>query len=85
MEQYEQELEEGEYIDGVQLLKIAAEAIRSRMVMYDLPKNTNKESLGQAALSAGYRGNIKLEEHFLNGRLKTVTAYLGTDFSGLLR
>ena len=85
MEQYEQELEEGEYIDGVQLLKIAAEATRSRMVMYDLPKNTNKESLGQAALSAGYRGNIKLEEHFLNGRLKTVTAYLGTDFSGLLR
>ena len=62
-----------------------AEATRSRMVMYDLPKNTNKESLGQAALSAGYRGNIKLEEHFLNGRLKTVTAYLGTDFSGLLR
>ena len=71
-------------VDGAELLKIAAEATRSRMVLYDMPKNTNKESLGKAALAAGYRGNIKLEEHYLNGRLKTVTAYLGTDFSDLL-
>ena len=29
-------------------------------------------------------GNIKIEEHNLNGRLKTVTAYFGTDWRGLL-
>ena len=53
--------------------------------MFDLPRNTNKASLGRAALDAGYRGNLKLEEHHLNGRLKTVTAYLGADYSSLLR
>lgn len=72
------------YVDGVDLLKMAASVTRSRLVIYDLPRNTNKTSLGKAALAAGYRGNIKLEEHYLNGRLKTVTAYLGSDFSSLL-
>jgi trimethylguanosine synthase len=84
MSQTMRDLANEDWVDGVELLKIAAEATRSRMVLYDLPKNTNKESLGRAALAAGYRGNIRLEEHFLNGRLKTVTAYLGTDFSDLL-
>lgn len=73
-----------DYVDGIDLLKMAASATRSRIAIYDLPRNTNKTSLGQAALAAGYRGNIKLEEHFLNGRLKTVTAYLGSDYSNLL-
>jgi hypothetical protein len=40
--------------------------------------------LGRCALGAGYRGNIKLEEHYLNGRLKTVTAYMGGDFCDLI-
>ena len=84
MSQTMRDLANEDWVDGVELLKIAAEATRSRMVLYDLPKNTNKESLGRAALAAGYCGNIRLEEHFLNGRLKTVTAYLGTDFSELL-
>lgn len=75
---------EGDFINGMDLLKIAAEATSSRIVIYDLPRNTNKTSLGKAALGAGYRGNIKLEEHHLNGRLKTVTAYLGADYSSLL-
>lgn len=75
---------DGEYINGLDLLKMAAGTTKSRLVIYDLPRNTNKTSLGQAALAAGYRGNLKLEEHYLNGRLKTVTAYLGTDYSGLL-
>mmetsp|Transcript_1548 Transcript_1548/g.2451 ORF Transcript_1548/g.2451 Transcript_1548/m.2451 type:complete len:517 (-) Transcript_1548:141-1691(-) len=74
----------GECINGVQLVTKAAEATKSRLVIYDLPRNTNKTSLGKAALAAGYRGNIKLEEHYLNGRLKTVTAYFGADYSGLL-
>jgi len=76
---------DGVYMDGMQLLKVAAEATSSHLVMYDLPRNTSKTSLGKCALGAGYRGNIKLEEHYLNGRLKTVTAYMGTDYSHLIR
>ena len=76
---------DGEFINGMELLKLAAEATSSRVVVYDMPRNTNKTSLGKCALGAGYRGNIKLEEHHLNGRLKTVTAYLGSDYSSLLQ
>mmetsp|Transcript_2242 Transcript_2242/g.4826 ORF Transcript_2242/g.4826 Transcript_2242/m.4826 type:complete len:592 (+) Transcript_2242:118-1893(+) len=71
-------------IDGVRLLKIAAAATSTRFVAYDLPRNANKRSLAHAALEAGYEGNSKLEEHYLNGRLKTVTAYFGQDFRNLL-
>ncbi|KAL9191551.1 hypothetical protein ACHAXT_001257 [Thalassiosira profunda] len=71
-------------VDGVRLLKIAAAATSTRFVAYDLPRNTNKGSLAAAALEAGYEGNSKLEEHYLNGRLKTVTAYFGQDFRHLL-
>mmetsp|Transcript_14699 Transcript_14699/g.31372 ORF Transcript_14699/g.31372 Transcript_14699/m.31372 type:complete len:657 (-) Transcript_14699:175-2145(-) len=71
-------------VNGVRLLKIAAAATSTRFVVYDLPRNTNKRSLAEAALEAGYEGNSKLEEHYLNGRLKTVTAYFGQDFRHLL-
>lgn len=71
-------------VDGVKLLKIAAAATGSRFVAYDLPRNANKRSLAEAAVAAGYEGNAKLEEHYLNGRLKTVTAYFGQDFRHLL-
>lgn len=75
---------EGEYANGMDLVKMAAAATKSHLVIYDLPRNTTKTSLGQSALAAGYRGNVKLEEHYLNGRLKTVTAYLGADYCSLL-
>jgi len=75
---------DGEYANGVDLVKMAAAATKSHLVIYDLPRNTTKTSLGQSALAAGYRGNVKLEEHYLNGRLKTVTAYLGADYCSLL-
>ncbi|VEU33562.1 unnamed protein product [Pseudo-nitzschia multistriata] len=75
---------EGEFVNGKELIKLAAEAVRSRVVMLDLPRNTSKNSLGSCALASGYRGNLKLEEHYLNGRLKTVTAYLGSDYSSLI-
>ena len=75
---------EGEFVNGKELVKLAAEATRSRIVLFDLPRNTSKTSLGTCALDAGFRGNIKLEEHYLNGRLKTVTAYFGSDYSGLI-
>lgn len=75
--------EEGcRYMNGVDLLKIASSA--NRLVVYDMPRNTNKSGLGHSVLAAGYRGNIKLEEHLLNGRLKTVTAYMGVDYCGCL-
>jgi len=75
---------EGEFVNGKELIKLAAEASTSRVVLLDLPRNSSKNSLGRCALQAGYRGNIKLEEHYLNGRLKTVTAYFGSDYSGLI-
>ncbi len=75
---------EGDFVNGKDLIQLAAEATRSRAVLYDLPRNTSKASLGRCALEAGYRGNLKLEEHYLNGRLKTVTAYLGSDYSALI-
>ena len=68
-------------VDGEKLLAIAARAIKSKFIVYDVPRNTNKQSLARAALAAGYRGNIKVEEHYLNGRLKTTTAYMGWDYS----
>lgn len=71
-------------VDGSGLLKMAASATRSKLVIYDTPRNTNKKSIGRAALNAGYKGNVKFEEHYLNGRLKTVTSYFGRDFSGLV-
>lgn len=71
-------------IDGFRLLQIAAAATSTRFVVYDLPRNANKRSLAEAALEAGYEGNCKLEEHYLNGRLKTVTAYFGQEFRQLL-
>jgi hypothetical protein len=75
---------DGEYVNGKDLVALAAAATRARVVLFDLPRNTSKTSLGLCALEAGYRGNIKLEEHYLNGRLKTVTAYLGSDYSSLI-
>lgn len=72
------------FIDGMELLKVAARAVSARVVVFDLPRNINRTSLGKCALQAGYRGNIKLEEHYLNGRLKTVTAYMGADYSDLI-
>lgn len=72
------------YANGADLLRIAAAATSSRVVLYDIPRNTNRVSLGQAALAAGYRGNIRLDEHFLNGRMKTATAYLGCDHCDLM-
>ncbi len=71
-------------VDGVRLLKIAAAATSTRFVAYDLPRNANKKSLALAALEAGYEGNSKLEEHYINGRLKTVTGYFGQDFRHIL-
>ncbi|EJK50565.1 hypothetical protein THAOC_30408, partial [Thalassiosira oceanica] len=49
-------------VDGAELLRIAAGALESRIIGYDLPRNTNKMSLARACLDAGYEGHVKLEE-----------------------
>lgn len=67
-------------VNGAELLQLAAAAAHCAQVVYDVPRNISRTSLGQAGLAAGYRGHCQLEEHYLNGRLKTVTAYFGTDF-----
>jgi 16S rRNA G966 N2-methylase RsmD len=69
--------------NGADLLALAAAATKHHWVLYDVPRNTSRTSLGQAALHAGYRGHVHWEEHFLNGRLKTVTCYLGFDWRPL--
>ena len=70
--------------DGARLLRLAAAAAGTRFVAYDLPRNADRRALARAARRAGYEGHGKLEEHYLNGRLKTVTAYFGGDFRRLL-
>jgi trimethylguanosine synthase len=79
--QFNSSVDESNCVNGSELLAIAAAATSTHWVLYDVPRNTNRISLGQSALAAGYQGNCKLEEHYLNGRLKTVTAYFGSDWS----
>ena len=76
---------DGSHVNGAELVKIAANATSTNFVIYDVPRNTNKSSLGLAALEAGYGGNMKLEEHYVHGTLKTVTAYMGADFSFMMK
>jgi trimethylguanosine synthase len=83
--QFNSDRDESNCVNGSELLALAAAATGTRWVLYDVPRNTNRVSLGQSALAAGYRGNCKLEEHYLNGRLKTVTAYLGSDWSPMVQ
>ena len=77
--QFNLTVDETNCVNGVELLRMAAAA--TRCVLYDVPRNTNRGSLARAACKAGYRGNCKWEEHYLNSRLKTVTVYLGQDWS----
>jgi trimethylguanosine synthase len=78
------ELSDEDCVNGEGLLRLAASACETRIVTFDVPRNTNRTSLGLSAYGAGYRGNCRLEEQFLNGRLKTVTAYFGSDWSDLV-
>jgi trimethylguanosine synthase len=73
-------LDETNCVNGAELLALAAAASEDGMVVYDVPRNTNRHSLAQAALFAGYHGHCKVEEHHLNGRLKTTTIYFGIDW-----
>lgn len=63
--------------DGEWLLKCAAKALGHKCIAYFLPKNINGVAFASSTLKAGYSEPIVIEQNVLNGKLKTVTAYLG--------
>lgn len=71
-------------IDGTDLLSLALTALAEdddagSCVAYFLPRNIDGESLGHAAIAAGYRRkSIELEQQYLQHKFKTVTAYFGS-------
>jgi trimethylguanosine synthase len=80
-----------ESVDGEELLRLSAVAVpEERMnVAYFLPRNTNGVRYSYSALKTGFSGCLELEQNVLNGKLKTITAYLGalpasTSTQGLL-
>jgi trimethylguanosine synthase len=66
-------------IDGERILKYAANCVgRNGPIAYFLPKNTNGIEFGKSVLKAGcMEGPVVMEQNVLNGKLKTVTAYVG--------
>jgi trimethylguanosine synthase len=68
-----------EDVDGEELLRLAGIAVpEERMnVAYFLPRNTNGVRYSYSALKAGFAGSLEMEQNVLNGKLKTITAYLG--------
>ena len=61
-------------IDGEELLIMSAKAVEQ--VVYFLPRNLNGIAMGRSALRAGYE-TLELEKNVLNGKFKTITAYIG--------
>jgi hypothetical protein len=65
--------------DAITLLQLAANAI-DQNIIYFLPKNIHGISLGKAVATLPKplrRKGIELEQNYINGKLKTVTAYIG--------
>lgn len=59
--------------DGYKLFNVAKQ-IASRIVMF-LPRNVNLNQLAELSLSANPPWSLEVEQNFLNGRLKAITAY----------
>ncbi|WOH02857.1 hypothetical protein DCAR_0522247 [Daucus carota subsp. sativus] len=59
--------------DGDKLFTIAKQ-IAPRIVMF-LPRNVNLNQLAELSLSANPPWSLEVEQNFLNGRLKAITAY----------
>ena len=71
-------IEENTTLDGDDLLNKAADALgKGAPIGLFLPKNINGISLGRSVLRAGYDCPMVMEKNVLNGKLKTVTAYIG--------
>lgn len=60
---------------GFELFKIAKQIAPS--VVFFVPRNVNMEQLEQLASSSSPKESYQVEKNFLNGKLKTVTAYYG--------
>jgi trimethylguanosine synthase len=72
------QLNEGDNcVNGEDILELAAKALGNKPVAYFLPRNTNGVALAKSALKAGFVGPVELEQNILNGKLKTITVYLG--------
>jgi len=71
------EEEDGQQYDGEWILEQAIKALGDKGIAYFLPKNTNGVAFAESAYRSGYRNPVVLEQNFVNGKLKTVTAYLG--------
>jgi trimethylguanosine synthase len=67
----------GTSVSGEDLLSMAATALGHKPVTYFLPRNINGIKLAKSTLKAGYEGPVVMEQNILNGKLKTVTAYIG--------
>ncbi|KAL8145173.1 uncharacterized protein LOC141706845 isoform X2 [Apium graveolens] len=59
--------------DGYKLFNVAKQ-IASRIVMF-LPRNVNINQLAELSLSENPPWSLEVEQNFLNGRLKAITAY----------
>jgi len=71
-------INEGDEMNGEEILTIAANALgQSGPIALFLPKNINGVALGRSVLRSGYSSPMVLEKNVLNGKLKTVTAYIG--------
>jgi hypothetical protein len=65
-------------VDGDEILRLTSSSLgREGPIAIFLPRNINGVSLGRSVLKAGYDGPVVLEQNVVNGKLKTVTAYLG--------
>ncbi len=72
-------IEENSEMDGEDILIGAAKALgEDAPIALFLPKNINGVALGKSVLRAGYSCPLVLEKNVLNGKLKTVTAYIGS-------
>jgi len=71
-------IEENTQMDGEDILNRAAKALgQDGPIALFLPRNINGVALGRSVLRAGYDCPMVLEKNVLNGKLKTVTAYIG--------
>jgi len=64
-----------ENIDGQDLLILAKNACKTKLVVYFLPRNVNGHDIGKSVWRVGYK-DMEIEKNMLNGKLKTVTMYL---------
>lgn len=73
------EIEDGskKRVSGDDLLKLVRNSVGDGSAALFLPRNTNGFTVGRSALEAGFDGPMVMEQNILNGKLKTVTCYLG--------